>query len=84
MTGEALRPLRIVRAFAIAAAGPRDHGRADAVLAAARPAYPGEYEFVGKVWPEMASFLASHGMAASPLDLPSPEAASGSAGNDAG
>jgi hypothetical protein len=60
LTGETLRPLRIVRAFAISAAGPRNAGVAETVIAAARPAYPTEYDFLGKAWPEMASFLASH------------------------
>src|SRR5450755_1963250 len=47
LTGETLRPMRIVRAFAIAAAGPRNAGVVETTLAAARPAYPGEYDFLG-------------------------------------
>lgn len=62
LTGDILRPLRIVRAFAIAASGPRNAGIADTMLAAARPAYPGEYDFLGVAWPEMAAFLTSHGL----------------------
>lgn len=62
LVGETLRPLRIVRAFALAAAGPRDAGLADAIVAAARPVYPGEYAFLGTAWPEMATFLTTHGL----------------------
>ncbi len=54
-TGDVLRPLRIVRAFAAAAAGPREPA-----MVTPRPAYPGEYAFLGASWPEMAAFLASH------------------------
>lgn len=60
LTGETLRPLRIVRAFAIAAEGPRNAGMAETAIAMARPAYPGEYDFLGVAWPEMELFLASH------------------------
>ncbi|MBL9016881.1 MAG: hypothetical protein JNL83_22020 [Myxococcales bacterium] len=54
-TGDVLRPLRVVRAFAAAAAGPREPA-----LETPRPAYPGEYTFLGTTWPEMAAFLATH------------------------
>ena len=60
LTGETLRPMRIVRAFAIAASGPRNAGVVETTLAAARPAYPGEFDFLGKAWPEMESFLIGH------------------------
>ncbi|MDB4964280.1 MAG: hypothetical protein JWP01_4279 [Myxococcales bacterium] len=60
LTGETLRPMRIVRAFAIAAEGPRSAGLAETAIAMARPAYPGEYDFLGVAWPEMKRFLASH------------------------
>jgi hypothetical protein len=60
LTGLGLRPLRIVRAFATAAAGPRSAGVAEAALAGLRPAYPGEYVYLGQAWPEMAQFLATH------------------------
>jgi tetratricopeptide (TPR) repeat protein len=58
LNGQSLRILRIVRAFAHAAAG----SAADTMLAEASPAYAGEYAFLGKAWPEMATFLASHGL----------------------
>jgi hypothetical protein len=60
--GAVLRPLRIVRAFAVAASGPRSAGVAGAMIALSRPGYPGEYDFLGVAWPEMAVFLASHGL----------------------
>lgn len=60
LTGDIVRPLRIVRAFARAAAGPREAGTAQMELVSARPAYPGEYAMLGVEWPEMAAFLAAH------------------------
>jgi tetratricopeptide (TPR) repeat protein len=57
LNGQSVRILRVVRAFAHAKASARD--AADA-LANAKPAYPGEYAFLGVSWPEMAAFLASH------------------------
>ena len=54
-TGEVLRPLKIVRAFAIAAAGPRSPGNVERI----RPAYQGEFDFLGVAWPSMATFLAT-------------------------
>jgi tetratricopeptide (TPR) repeat protein len=60
LTGETLRPMRVVRAFAIAGQGPRSAGLAETAIATARPAYPGEYAFLGVAWPEMERFLASH------------------------
>ena len=62
LTGETLRPLRVVRAFAIAAGGPREAGRAEAAVLSARPTYPEEYTFLGKAWPEMAAFLAANSL----------------------
>jgi len=62
-TGDVLRPLRIVRAFAIAAEGPRAAGQVETVLANATPAYPFEYTFLAAGdWTEMAAFLAGHGL----------------------
>jgi hypothetical protein len=62
--GDVLRPLRIVRAFAAAAAGPREAARVHALLA--RPAYPGEYDFLAASWPELADFLATHDLGGAP------------------
>jgi hypothetical protein len=61
MTGEVFRPVRIVRAFAITAAGPRSAGNAETI----RPAYPGEFDFLGVGWPEMETFLATNGLTVS-------------------
>lgn len=47
-TSDVTRPLRVVRAFAA--------GKPEL---ADKPAYPGEYEFLGVAWPEMAAFIAS-------------------------
>ena len=63
LTGDVLRPLRVVRAFAIAAAGPRDAGMAEVALMQLRPTFPQELSFLGVAWPEMAQFLMSHGLA---------------------
>jgi tetratricopeptide (TPR) repeat protein len=62
-TGDVLRPLRVVRAFAHAAAGPRAAGVAEVGLSSVRPTYPDEYKFLGVKWPEMAAFLAAHELA---------------------
>ncbi len=61
-TGDVLRPLRVVRAFALAQEGPRNAGQVETMISAVRPAYPTEYAFLAVSWPEMAAFLASHGL----------------------
>jgi hypothetical protein len=66
LTGNALRPLRVMRAFAQAAADPRNAGIAGVALASMRPAYPGEFDFLGAAWPEMAQFLAVHELGGMP------------------
>jgi hypothetical protein len=59
-----VRLLLVVRAFATAMMNDAgDAGPAAAQLDAARPKYPGEYDFLGLPWPEMATFLASHALA---------------------
>ncbi len=63
LAGETLRPLRVVRAFAHAAADARNAGIAESLLASARPVYAGEFTFLGVAWPEMQQFLAAHGLA---------------------
>jgi hypothetical protein len=61
LTGEVVRPIRVVRAFAHAATGPRNAGVAETLIASARPiAFAGEYDFLAVAWPEMAAFLAAH------------------------
>jgi hypothetical protein len=49
-----LRPYRILRAFA--------GGNANADLADLRPTFAGEHDYLGKVWPEMATFLATNNL----------------------
>jgi hypothetical protein len=64
LSGESIRPMRVVRAFAVAqAGGPRGAGQAETLAALAKPAYPGEYDFLGVAWPEMQAFLAAHSLA---------------------
>jgi tetratricopeptide (TPR) repeat protein len=60
LTGHALRPLRIVHAFARAQTGVRNAGVAEATLISVRPRFAGEYDYLGKTWPEMATFLITH------------------------
>jgi hypothetical protein len=64
MTGETLRMMRVVRAFACAAAdGPRNQGLVERVLSDMKPRYQREFAFLGDSWPEMATFLAAHQLA---------------------
>lgn len=61
LPGEELRALRVVRAFA-QVGDVRDAARATTTLGDLRPLYPDELAFLGVQWPEMARFLASHGL----------------------
>jgi len=60
LTGETLRPLRVIRAFALAAADLRSAGFSEIAIASAKPVYAGEYDFLGLTWREMATFLVTH------------------------
>lgn len=60
--GEIVRPLRVVRAFAIATSNTRNAGMAEAALQLTKPAYPDEYTVLGAEWPEMKAFLAAHSL----------------------
>jgi hypothetical protein len=63
LTGESLRPLRVLRAFAVAqASGPRGAGAAEALLASLRPSRPREFAELGAAWPEMSAFLETNGL----------------------
>jgi hypothetical protein len=63
LTARSTRPLRVLRAFAIArAGGVRDAGVVDAALGAIQPVRRGEFEMLGVQWPEMHSFLETHGL----------------------
>jgi hypothetical protein len=66
LTGSELRPLRVVRAYALAAGGPRHAGVADHLLASSWPVYDGEYDFLGVAWPAMQLFLLSHRLVRGP------------------
>ncbi len=61
-SGQQLRPLRIVRAFAHSNGGAQGGGAAEAALVTVRPAYPGEHDYLGHAWPEMARYLAQNGL----------------------
>ena len=63
LTGDLLRLFRVLRAFAIASADARDAGKAQLQLVNSRPAFRGEYDFLGKAWPEMQAFLVAHELA---------------------
>lgn len=61
MSGDTLRMMRVVRAFACAAVdGPRNQGLVERVLGDTKPRYEREFAFLGDSWPEMAAFLAAH------------------------
>jgi hypothetical protein len=62
LTGDNLRPLRVVRAFAHATSDTRSAGIAESLLATSKPVYAGEYQHLGVAWPEMQQFLDAHGL----------------------
>jgi len=58
LTGARLRPVRVLRAFAIAQSSDiRDAGAVEPALAALRPARYAEFAYLGKQWPELDQFL---------------------------
>jgi hypothetical protein len=58
-----VRPLVVVRAFALAVAeGPRAAGVSAAILGDLRPRFSGEFDWLGGSWPEMRTFLAAGGL----------------------
>lgn len=64
MTAETLRMMRVLRAFAHAAAeGPRNQGLVERVLGDMKPRYEREFAFLGATWPEMATFLSAQHLA---------------------
>jgi len=58
-----MRTLRAIRAFGRIASGPRNAGTAYEDIAAIRPRFPGEHQFLATAWPDMAAFLATNGLA---------------------
>jgi hypothetical protein len=61
-TARTTRPLRVLRAFALAQRGEREAGAAQKVLAALDPTRTGEFVMLEAEWPEMQTFLRAHGM----------------------
>lgn len=56
-----VRPLAVVRAFAVAGSGgPRAAGVVDGLVAEIRPRYSGEFDWLATAWPEMGLFLAAY------------------------
>jgi hypothetical protein len=63
LTGELLRPLRLVRAYAVSQdGGLRGQGAVEMLLVPLRGGPPGELAFMGAAWPEMKSFLTAHSL----------------------
>jgi hypothetical protein len=61
VTGETLRPLRLVRAFALSqTSGPRDGGAVDSVLAPLREGRSDTLRYLGTEWPELRGFMHAH------------------------
>jgi len=63
VTGNILRPMRVLRAFALAqTAGVREAAVVDSMLAALRGSSTHDIQYLGVAWPEMKTFIASHGL----------------------
>jgi len=62
VVAKSLRTYRLLRGFARVSMGPRDAGRGHEDVAMVRPQYPNEHAYLGTAWPEMAAFLATHGL----------------------
>jgi hypothetical protein len=61
LTGATLRPLRLVRAFALSLAGsPRDDGAVARQLDPLRDGRPGSLRYLTVAWPELAAFMDLH------------------------
>jgi hypothetical protein len=63
LTGELLRPLRAVRAYAVSQdGGLRGQGAVEMLMMPLRGGPPGELAFLGVAWPEMKAFLSAHSL----------------------
>jgi len=63
VAGPILRPIRVLRAFALAqTSGPREAALVDAMLAALRGTSTRDIEYLGAAWPEMHAFMSSHAL----------------------
>ena len=61
LSGEVLRRLTLLRAFALASVdGVRGPGSAEPLLERLRPAAPGEFTWLSASWPELDAFLQTH------------------------
>ena len=61
LSGEQLRPLRLLRAFAASSTGgPRDDGAVDRLLAPLRESRPGSLRYLTVAWPELGAFMDLH------------------------
>ncbi|HEX3769930.1 MAG TPA: hypothetical protein VHV30_03650 [Polyangiaceae bacterium] len=62
LTARTTRPMRVLRAFAIAQSrGKRDAGKVQKTMASLEPIRPGEFALLEAEWPEVAAFLRVHG-----------------------
>jgi len=59
-TGSNLRPMRVLRAFAIASTGSRQAGVAEQMIEGIKPQFPEEFAFLATAWPELGTFLDAH------------------------
>jgi hypothetical protein len=63
VTGNVLRPMRVLRAFALAqSSGPREAAIVDSMLSALRGTSTRDIEYLAAAWPEMATFMSAHGL----------------------
>jgi hypothetical protein len=63
LTARTTRPLRVLRAFALARSeGVRGAAAVDEALSLLRPVRPGEFALLGAKWPEMHVFLKTYGL----------------------
>jgi tetratricopeptide (TPR) repeat protein len=61
LSGDVMRRLLLIRAFAVASVdGPRSAGAAQPLVDRLRPSVPGEYDWLSARWPELGAFLEAH------------------------
>jgi hypothetical protein len=63
LTGEGIRPWRVLHGFALASSsGPREAAQVEPLLSPLKGGPPGEFAWLGARWPEMKSFLAAYSL----------------------
>jgi hypothetical protein len=64
LTARTMRPLRLLRAYAVAqgSTGPRNAGAVELIVAPLQPARPGEFAMFEASWPEIHGFLRTMGL----------------------